>query len=273
MGKIFSKDKVKAFLCAFIFFSFFSPAQANDLSQEPIIDVSFAVFEYPPLYHTAKNGQFSGVLGETFKALCKAGRLNCTFTMYPVPRAYKNIQEAKNHALITGNHPRFRDCCLPTEWNYSWTSGIFSEKPLDQIPQTAEGMVNDYIAVVRGWIAPFLVFPKLREMEKAGEIFLSESNSNYSAIKMLESKRATYLYGAEDFFWFFEKMGLTGRFNFNPRKSMPLVLWVPKIHKNIHDRLNRAYIVLQEQGALNDKHVLKKELLDKVYMEAEFKDK
>jgi len=260
-------------LLAVFFLQFSANAAAHELADEPIIDVSFAVFEYPPLYHTAKNGVFSGVLGETFKALCKAGRLKCTFTMYPVPRAYKNIQEAKNHILITGNHPRFSKCCLHTDWNYTWTSGLFSEKSFDDIPTTEEQLIGDYLAVVRGWIAPFLAFPNLRENEKSGKIHLSETNSNFSAIKMLESKRATYLYGAEEFYWFFEKMGLKGRFNFRPFKSMPLVLWVPKIHKNVHTRLNKVFEILQSQGALNEQLVLKKELLDKVYMDAEFRDK
>ncbi|MCW9032944.1 MAG: hypothetical protein OQJ97_01900 [Rhodospirillales bacterium] len=263
---------VTAFLSISVF-NFSSAVQANDLADAPIIDVSFAVFEYPPLYHTAKNGQFSGVLGETFKALCKTGRLNCTFTMYPVPRAYKNIKEAKNHVLITGNHPRFSECCIHSDWNYTWTSGLFSEKPIDEIPETEDGLIGDYLAVVRGWIAPFLAFPNLRKNDEAGKIYLSESNSNYSAIKMLDSRRATYLYGAEEFYWFFEKMGLKGKFNFRPFKSMPLVLWVPKIHKTIQERLNKAYTILVSQGALTEYNVLKKELLAEVYMEAEHRNK
>ncbi len=80
---------------------------ADDLSlkDEPVHDVVIGVYEYPPLYHTAAgSGNFSGILGETVRAICKAAKINCIFKRIPVARAYRYVETGETHALLTGKH-------------------------------------------------------------------------------------------------------------------------------------------------------------------------
>jgi len=244
-----------------------TPTQSRD---KPRLEVGFAVFEYPPLYHSTADGDFSGILGETFKALCERGNLQCTFNMLPVARAYKSLMTGSNQILISGKHPKFKKCCRASQWTYPWTSGIYSKNPLSEIPASGKELIGKSLIVLRGWIAPYVFQPKLDDLSSSGQLTLYKSISNQSAIRMLQSDRAQLLYGATEFRWYFDKMGLTGNFNFRHIRTMPLVLWVSTDRADILKRLDDAFEEMKAEGILTKSNILKPEILSARYVDAPF---
>jgi len=173
--------------------------------------------------------------------------------------------------LISGQHPKFEKCCRATQWSYPWTSGIYSKRPLSEIPVNGEGLIGKSLIILRGWIAPYIFEPNLDLMSSEDELTLFKASSNYSAIKMLQSNRAELLYGATEFRWYFDKMGLTEAINFRRIRTMPLVLWVSKERTDILARLDDAYQMLKVEGILNMNSVLKTDILSARYQDAPFK--
>ncbi|MCP4275285.1 MAG: hypothetical protein GY779_02900, partial [Gammaproteobacteria bacterium] len=221
-------------------------SESTGTSSDYPLEVNFAVFDYPPLYHATKDGGFSGILGETFKALCDRANLTCHFHMLPVSRAYKSLLVGHNQILISGKHPKFEKCCTATQWSYPWTSGIFSKRPLAEIPTHGEELIGKSLIVLRGWIAPYVFEPSLDAMASGKQVALYKAASNYSAIRMLQSDRAQFLYGATEFRWYFDKMGLNEVINFQQIRTMPLVLWVSTERVDILRRLDYAFRALKE---------------------------
>lgn len=246
-----------------------SPVEAHPDEQ---LKVNFAVFDYPPLYHSTSDGGFSGILGETFKVLCERAKLSCNFQMLPVSRAYRSLMIGNSDVLISGKHPKFQKCCGASEWSYPWTSGIYSKRPLSDIPNSKEALVGRSLIVLRGWIAPYVFEPQLNELAADGQLALFQATSNHSAIRMLESDRAEFLYGATEFQWYFKKMGLTETLNFKHIRTMPLVLWVSNRRNDILSRLNYAFRALREERLLNDHNVLKEKALSTRYIDAPFSE-
>ncbi len=245
-------------------------SEPTEIDREYQLVVNFAVFDYPPLYHATENGGFSGILGETFKALCNRANLDCHFHMLPVSRAYKSLLVGHNQVLISGKHPKFEKCCTATQWSYPWTSGIFSKRPLAEIPTHREELIGKSLIVLRGWIAPYVFEPSLDAMASGKQVTLYKAASNYSAIRMLQSDRAQFLYGATEFRWYFDKMGLNEVINFQQIRTMPLVLWVSTERVDILRRLDYAFRALKEEGILSERNVLTPEILSTRYVDAPF---
>lgn len=78
--------------------------------QKPIV-VSILSFPIPPLLHATEDGEFSGTMGETVKALCVEQFLDCRFTVLPLARAYMRLKNGQDDALITLDLGQFVDCC------------------------------------------------------------------------------------------------------------------------------------------------------------------
>jgi ABC-type amino acid transport substrate-binding protein len=254
----------------FFVFAISAPVLAAD-GQELNHRVDFALYEYPPLYHTSVEGNFSGTVGETIKEMCREGGLDCITEMYPIARAYDLTTLEIADMTISGKHPRFEECCVATEWTYPWSAGFFSALPGIEIPMTESEMVGKSVIIVRGWRSPYRFMPNFDQLVAEKKITVYYPDSNISAIQMLDSGRADLLWGSIDFFWYIEKLNLTGKFDYTERLKIPLVLWVNKTETQIINGLNKGFGVLKEKRVLDEQNLLVPEIMKKVFQDAPLK--
>lgn len=231
----------------------------------------FAVYEYPPLYHTSIDGHFSGTLGETIKQICHKGQLNCQSQMYPIARAYELVISGNADISISGTHPRFDSCCTASDWNYPWSAGLFTLNNNKQIPQSENDFTGQSLVVVRGWRSQYRFIPNFDQLVADKKINVYYANSNYSAIKMLESNRADLLWGSVDFLWYLDKLNLAHKIQYSERLKIPIVLWVNKNRPDVLEGLNRGYANLLASEQLDDQNLLRQDIMADVYQDAEMK--
>lgn len=232
--------------------------------------IDFAVYEYPPLYHTSVEGQFSGTLGETIKQLCSKGGVECRTQMYPIVRAYDMVISGQADISISGMHPRFDECCTATDWSYPWSAGLFSLTNSD-IPKTESEMEGHSLIVVRGWRSQYRFMPNFDQLVADGKLRVNYTNSNYSAIQMLSRGRGDLLWGSIDFLWYLEKLGLTDQVQYHERLQIPIVLWVNKRSPQVLAALNSGFAQLKAEQSLDEQNLLRAELMEKVYQDAPMK--
>jgi hypothetical protein len=254
----------------FFVFAISAPLLAAD-GREPNYRVDFALYEYPPLYHTSVEGNFSGTVGETIKEMCREGGLDCIAEMYPIARAYDLTVSESADMTISGKHPRFEECCVASEWNYPWSAGFFSALPGIEIPTTESEMVGKAVIIVRGWRSPYRFMPNFDQLVAEKKITVYYPDSNIGAIQMLDSGRADLLWGSIDFFWYLEKLNLTGKFNYAERIKIPLVLWMNKKETEIIDGLNKGFGVLKEKQMLDEQNLLVPNIMKQVFQDAPLK--
>jgi hypothetical protein len=126
--------------------------------------------------------------------------------------------------------------------------------------------------MVRGWKSIYDVYPNLKALVAAGDVELIETSSIASAIKIYNSGRTSFLWGASVFEWYFDKLSL----EWKEADFMPLVdgsagIWISKQseqHDDILIRFNLAYQLLKEQGSLDTDNFLAPTLMNQVYIEA-----
>lgn len=229
-----------------------------------------AVYEYPPLYHTSVEGHFSGTLGETIKQLCFKGRVVCNTQMYPIVRAYDMVISGQVDVSVSGLHPRFDDCCTATDWSYPWSAGLFSLSGA-VIPQTEAEMVGHSLIVVRGWRSQYRFMPNFDQLVAEGKLRVYYTNSNYSAIQMLNRGRADLLWGAIDFLWYLDKLDLADQVQYHERLKIPIVLWVNKKAPQVLAAFNRAFAQLKAEHGLDEQNLLQTERMKAVYQDAPLK--
>lgn len=222
----------------------------------PLLDVHLGTFESPPLYYTSTKGNFSGALGETVKALCRESRLNCTITMFPVARAYHNIEVGETQVLLTGKYDRFKECCISSLWEYPWKAGLFSRLPMDEIPKNERELVGSSLIMVRGWQSIYRTFPNLERLAGGNTVSVYTASNDDNAIEMLHRQRAQFLWGGDNYLWKMENMGLGGEFNYRPLLTVPVVLWISKKEPEIIKRFNYGYKQLLDAQQLGDKQLL-----------------
>jgi hypothetical protein len=89
----------------------------------------------------------------------------------------------------------------------------------------------------------------------AWKVELIEANSIASAIKTYSSGRASLLWGANVFDWYFEKLSLEQQNRvFKPMVISSAGMWISRKcghYDEILDRFNLAYRTLEEQGRLD----------------------
>ena len=230
---------------------------------EPI-SVEIAVFEYPPLYHTSVSGNFSGVIGETVKEICRESLLDCKFRMRPVSRAYLELENNIAQALITVKFDRFKNCCIESDWNYPWRSGLFSKQPVKEIPTNLAELTGKSLILVQGWQSPYSYFQTLAEAENDRLLTIYRANSSSASLQMLKKNRAHYLWGGEEFFWYMQKLDMKN-VNFLPLLEIPMVLWFSKQEEEISKRFNAGFRRLLSKGLLDEKNSLIKGLMIERY--------
>lgn len=235
-----------------------------EVRAEAPIEVHVGTFELPPLYHSSASGELTGTLGETIKELFKAGNISYKLSMWPVKRAYRNIEIGKSEILITGRHDRFKTSATSSDWFSPLTSGVFSKKDLCEIPQNEQDFIGTELIIIRDWQSPYKVIKSLDNYIADKKIEVYWANSVPSAIHMLDVGRAPFLWGSENFKWTIKNLNLDEKsFYFKELMVTPMVLWVSKQSKN-HDeiirRLNEAFKKLKNSGMLNDKNLLRDNL-------------
>ena len=204
------------------------------------LPVKILSFPIPPLLHNTADGDFSGTLGETVKALCEAQNLACSFSVLPLARAYLQLRNGSGDALITLNFGQFKKCCSTSAWASPWSAGFFSSSSSMIIPETPKDLLGTSIIAVNGMKSPYLFAPNLDEMVARKELSLFSARDISTAVSMFIGKRAPLLWGSDDFTWYFEKIDNNADYIFTPRVTAPVVIWVRKEKQEILRRLNQA---------------------------------
>jgi hypothetical protein len=243
---------------------------AKTIEDGEVLSLNIAHFHIPPLMHTAIDGSFSGTMGETVKILCKEAKLNCFFENKPLKRSYRALERGDLDALITIDAGQFNDCCVASKWFSPWAAGIFSFSPFRNVPEKEEDMYGRKIILVHGMQSPYLFMPNLDKLSRQGKIDVAKAQDIKTAVGMFEKKRAPYLWGSDDFNWYFYRMDTGQERVFTEIVTKPVVIWVQKSKIKALKRLNKAFDNLHRQRLLNNKHLLVDKLMKQKYREAPF---
>lgn len=240
------------------------------LSQAPKDRLNLATLSYPPLMHTTPDGSYSGTVGETLRMMCTIADITCHVDLVPFKRAYVEMENGRIDGILTLKFKTFEDCCLSSQWFTPWRAGFFSSLPDHMIPKTADDLRGKSLIIVNGMRSPTLFIPDLEEWEKNGTLQLYRTPSIATAAKMLGSDRADLLWGSEEYYWYFDKLGTRIRWHFTPVVSEPIVIWLRKDKAALMQRLDHAYQQMQDKNMLNDAGVLNDDLMKDLYVEAPF---
>ena len=272
----FSLGGVGAILCLCMLCAVAFPLHAQTLKQKlnnlPIIDVSIASFHFPPNAHRIPKGRVSGKAVETIREFCTIARMKCEVIIYPTARAYMSIEKGYSDVLMTANIPRFKQCCTYAEWSYSFVAGLITELPIDDTPLNETTLKGHSLVMVRGWQTIYDVYPNLKDLVANGEVELIETSTIASAIKVYKEGRASLLWGANVFEWYFDQLSMQWKHeDFKPLVTLSAGIWISKPsehHEQILNRFNLAYQLLTEQGILGNDNFLAPSLMKQVYVEA-----
>ncbi len=232
--------------------------------------IKLATFEYPPFFHSTIDGKFSGTIGETVAYMCEQSQITCHIEALPYKRAYQKLFNKQVDGLITIDVKTFQDCCISSDWNTPWIAGFFSEKPLDDIPDSPDQVLGKSLITVAGMKSPYEFMPNLTQWAKDKKISLFSANNIFTATRMFINNRADLLWGSEEFTWYFEKQHAQNRFNFRPLLTYSTVIWVHKDRPDILNKLNAGYALMQKNGALSKNNLLNEELMKARYVDAPF---
>lgn len=219
--------------------------------------VRVAIYDYPPLYHRSETGKLTGSIGQTFLRLCEVAKLTCQVTFYPLSRAYEEVLTNKSHVTFSSIHPRFDDCCTQTKWEYPWNAGLFTPIGLDNPPQSEEDLIGKRLIMVNGWRSPYRFIPNLDRLEKDNQLTIFRANDIDTALRMLDRGRANILWGSVDFSWHINRLDLYNRFQYHPRVTLPITIWINKSRPHVIDALNKAYQQLLQNNELTETNLLK----------------
>ncbi|WP_135076649.1 transporter substrate-binding domain-containing protein [Terasakiella sp. SH-1] len=235
--------------------------------------VKLVTFNYPPLFHTSVEGEFSGTVGETVKYACEQTGLQCDIEVLPFKRAYQKIDNKLADGIITIKVPRFEDCCTPTQWETPWSAGFFTHMKLNETPQISNDVLGQSLIVVAGMRSPYAFMPQLDTWHKEKAVQLFTANDVYTATRMFLSKRAPLLWGSDDFNWYFKKQNINKEPNFLPLIVRPIVIWFQKEQTDLQKTFNQAFAQIKANGKLDHKQLLHGELMEKRYKDAPFQEK
>ncbi|MDV7339278.1 hypothetical protein RYZ26_06715 [Terasakiella sp. A23] len=225
-----------------------------------------ATLSFPPLIHHTATGSYSGTMGETVKMMCRMAGIDCRMELIPYKRAFEKLNAGEIDGVIGIKTNLLKECCTPSQWASPWAAGLFSARPLNEIPQIADDIKGQSLIVVDGMQSPYLFIPDLDQWEKDGDIRLHRANGIFMATNMLGNERAEFLWGSEDYNWYFEKLETKEQWNFIPLLVRPLVIWLDKSKFEEMNSLNKAYSRMQDQQMLNSRQLLSNELMQQNYI-------
>jgi len=232
--------------------------------------VKFATFDYPPLFHTSKSERPSGTVVETVTYMCEQAGLDCQIEILPFKRAYQKLENKLVDGLITIKVDQFEECCIPLDWETPWSAGFFSHRTIQNTPKNPHEVRGERLIVVAGMRSPYEFMPHLDQWHKKGEIKLFQANNVFIATRMFLNKRANFLWGSEDFYWYLNKQATRQTFNFLPLLVRPVTVWVRKGKDKLRDKLNRIFHTPEIQAVLSPRQLLKEDLMRQRYEDAPF---
>ncbi|WP_417841644.1 substrate-binding periplasmic protein [Terasakiella sp.] len=232
--------------------------------------VKLATFSYPPLFHSSEKGDPSGTVIETVTYMCELADMDCQIEILPFKRAYQKLENKLVDGLITIKVDQFEKCCTHTNWETPWIAGFFSHKSIVEIPKLPDEILGQRLITVAGMRSPYEFMPRLDEWSEQKKLTLFSANNAYTATRMFLNKRADYLWGSEDFYWYFNKQTDDINFTFLPLVVRPIVVWIQKDRPDILARFNATYEQLMGTQTLDHKKLLIPELMDIRYQDAPF---
>ena len=261
---------IVCFLCLSLLLSGHSVQAEHVENVDPLKPVTILSFEFPPLLHTARSGEFSGTMGETVKMLCEEAGLICRFRVVPLKRAYQELRNDRGDALVTIDLGQFNKCCLASKWAAPWSAGWFSMPEHKRIPANQEELEGEAVIVVQGMKSPYSFAPKLDEMAKRQKLSMFKATDIATSVGMFIHGRAPLLWGGEDFRWYFRKIDPQAKFVYTPRMTIPVVIWMRKERSKALERLNRAYQLMIEKRMIGENGLLEPSLMGERYQDAPF---
>lgn len=235
--------------------------------------VTLATFDYPPLFHTSKSERPSGTVVETVTYMCEQAGLDCRIEILPFKRAYQKLENKLVDGLITIKVDKFNACCLALDWETPWSAGFFSHNTIQNTPQSPQEVLGERLIVVAGMRSPYEFMPRLDEWRKTDKIKIFQANNVFIATRMFLNKRANFLWGSEDFYWYFNKQATRQTFNFVPLIIRPVTVWIRKEKTQLHEKLNRIFHDVNTQAVLSPRQLLKDDLMRQRYEDAPFRYK
>lgn len=246
----------------------FAALPAVKAAESTALKVTILSMAFPPILHATPTGAFSGTMGESVKALCENGGLDCDFEIVPLSRAYTMLREGSADALITINVQQLNGCCTPSDWQSPWTAGFFSNRGQATIPQAPAELDGRSLIVVLGMKSPYQFATDLDAMADKGRLTLYRAPHILSSVKMFLADRADLLWGGEDFKWYIEKLSPGFHYAFKPLVQKNVVVWVRKDRPEVLSRLNWGLIKLQSQHALAPNNLLVPAIMHTRYVDA-----
>lgn len=235
--------------------------------------VKFATFDYPPLFHTSKSERPSGTVVETVTYMCEQAGLNCQIEILPFKRAYQKLENKLVDGLITIKVDQFEECCTSVDWETPWSAGFFSHTTIQNTPKHPNEVLGERLIVVAGMRSPYEFMPDLDQWHQEEKIKIFQANNVFIATRMFLNKRANFLWGSEDFYWYFNKQETRQTFNFLPLIIRPVTVWIRKEKDQLRQKLNRIFHDVDTQAVLNPRQLLKEDLMRQRYEDAPFKYK
>jgi hypothetical protein len=232
--------------------------------------VKLVTFNYPPLFHLSKDRRFSGTVGETVKYMCEKANLTCEIEVLPFKRAYQKLDNKLVDGIITIKVDRFKECCIHTDWETPWTAGFYAHKPINEIPQTPTDILGQSLIVVAGMRSPYAFMPNLDQWREEKKIKVFKSANTQLATRMFLSERAPFLWGSEDFNWYFNKMAPGKEFSFLPLVARPVVVWFQKDRPDLKDAFDQLLPEMEANEIFSSKKLLNDQLMDQRYLDAPF---
>ncbi|WP_135076685.1 transporter substrate-binding domain-containing protein [Terasakiella sp. SH-1] len=247
----------------------FCVMNTNVKAQDPAPDNSLVIasFSFPPLLHLADNGTFSGTMGETVRFICEEAKLDCTFKLVPLKRAYNDLRHGRVDGLITLDLGQFKECCFSSKWFSEWSAGLFSTHEPAKIPSTREEILGGSLIVVNGMRSPYSFLPDMDQLAKEKSIRLYKVKNISTAVKMFAVDRADFLWGGEDFKWYLQRIAPNKQYHYKPLFKKNVVLWTQKVKSLPLMRFNKAYTALKNKQALSQNGLMIPYFMDKRYKE------
>nr|WP_285903238.1 transporter substrate-binding domain-containing protein [Alkalimarinus sediminis] len=218
------------------------------------LTLKIAGYDYPPLYYLNDVDEIEGELVDVFRRMCEQQRVGCKFSAISAARTYKQLEDGHIDILITGKIPRFNECCVVSDWSYSWVGGIYSREqvstPIDSLLLKGRSLV-----IPLGFELPYLVFKDLKSLEQANSVRVIEARTARLTLKMFGKGRGDFVWSSsetEPLLREYSDNKNTPYF-FYPLKTIPVVAWINRTNPNyesIVNGFNRAYAELVEANVI-----------------------
>lgn len=238
-----------------LFVSFcFTLLLSLDISAAESVTLKIAGYDYPPLYYLNDLEQVEGKLVDVIQKMCEQQNINCKFSAISAARTYKQLEDGDIDILITGKIPRFKECCIVSDWSYSWVGGIYSR---EKIPTAIDSSLfkGRSLVIPLGFELPYLVFKDLKRLEEASSARVIEARTARLTLKMFGKGRGDFVWSSSETEPLLREYSdqKDTPYYFYPLKMIPVVAWINRTnahHERILQGFNRAYAELKDSKVI-----------------------